>query len=182
MTAGRFEEAIVRFDAAHAEDPEKDASGQPKELVYARRMSEWLARLAPDASEALRLAIRCQHIRRWAIPRGAYPARAMSIARWQSLSPAHRAVLEEAIAVWEAALATQNRQALAEGQTLALKEGVVELPVSAEEQQHFEALYLDDARANAIDLARYGIEGKAVFDVARASVAAGGEIDCRENR
>jgi len=58
----RFDEAIARFDATHAEDPEKDASGQPAELVYAQRMSDWLAKLAPDASEALRLAVRCQQL------------------------------------------------------------------------------------------------------------------------
>ena len=46
---------------------------QPKELVYAHRMTDQLNRYAPDASEALRLAARCQHIRRWTIPRGQFP-------------------------------------------------------------------------------------------------------------
>jgi hypothetical protein len=36
-------------------------------------MSAWLLRLAPDASEALRLAARAQHIARWRIPRSDYP-------------------------------------------------------------------------------------------------------------
>lgn len=84
MTAsGRFEEAIARFDAMHAEDPERDASGQPKELVYARRMSAWLEKLAPDAAEPLRLAARCQHIRRWAIRRSDYPAGAAGYRKWR---------------------------------------------------------------------------------------------------
>ena len=81
--ASRFEQAIARFDAAHAEDPEKDAAGRSKELVYAERMSAWLEKLAPDASEPLRLAIRCQHIRRWAIRRGDYPEGAAGYRKWR---------------------------------------------------------------------------------------------------
>ena len=79
----RFEAAIARFDAAHAEDPEKDASGQPAELVYAQRMSAWLVKLAPDASAALRLAVRCQHIRRWAIRRGDYAEGVAGYRKWR---------------------------------------------------------------------------------------------------
>jgi hypothetical protein len=68
----RYERAIARFDAANAEDPNQETAqgcSRPKELVYAERMSAMLARLAPDASEVLRLAARCQHIRRWTITR-----------------------------------------------------------------------------------------------------------------
>jgi hypothetical protein len=46
---------------------------RPRELVYAERLTDWVLKLAPDASEALRLAARCQHLRRWLIPRGQYP-------------------------------------------------------------------------------------------------------------
>ena len=81
--SGRFEEAMARIDAVHAEDPETDASGQPKELVYARRMSAWLEKLSPDASEPLRLAARCQHIRRWALRRSDYPEGATGYRRWR---------------------------------------------------------------------------------------------------
>ena len=83
MTGARFDDAIARIDAVHAEDPETEPSGQPAELVYARRMSARLAKLAPDASEALRLAARCQHIRRWAIRRSAYPAGAAGYRKWR---------------------------------------------------------------------------------------------------
>ena len=68
----RFERAIALFDAANAEDPNQD-EGQPKELLYAIRMSEMLNRFAPDASEAVKLAVRAQHIKRWTVPRGSYP-------------------------------------------------------------------------------------------------------------
>jgi hypothetical protein len=79
---GSFARALAAIDAVHAEDPEKDR-GEPKELVYAQRMSDWLAKLAPQASEALRLAVRCQHLRRWAIPRGAYPEGKVGYLRWR---------------------------------------------------------------------------------------------------
>ena len=83
----RFTQAIRRFDAANAEDPEVEAVdgvSYPKELLYARRMTDWLQRYAPDASEALRLAVRCQHIRRWAIPRHDYPMDRRGYLQWRS--------------------------------------------------------------------------------------------------
>lgn len=83
----RFNTAIDRFDAANREDPhheQVDEQARPKELAYARRMSAWLDRLAPDASEPLRLAARCQHIRRWTIPRSDYPMDKAGYHRWRA--------------------------------------------------------------------------------------------------
>ena len=89
MTAAstRFETAIARFDAVNAEDPnseEVNGVTYPKELLYAQRMTAWLGRLAPDASEALRLAARAQHIRRWVIPRRDYPMTRTGYLRWRT--------------------------------------------------------------------------------------------------
>ena len=83
----RFEKAIERFDAANAGDPNKEVNEgveYPKELIYARRMTAWLERLVPDASESLRLAARCQHIRRWTIPRSDYPMDRRGYKRWRT--------------------------------------------------------------------------------------------------
>jgi hypothetical protein len=91
-----FRRAIAALDAAHAEDPDLDATGVPKELLYAQRMSTWLEMLAPKASEALRLAVRCQHLRRWAIPRSAYPEGKVGYLRWRKeASLAHAALAGE---------------------------------------------------------------------------------------
>jgi len=68
----RFSRAIALFDAANAEDPNQD-EGQPKELLYGRRMSDMIARFAPEASEVAQLAVRAQHIQRWKVPRSSYP-------------------------------------------------------------------------------------------------------------
>ena len=83
----RFREAMLRFDAANAEDPNTEAEGgrpQPKELVYASRMTSALDRFAPDANETVRLAARCQHIRRWTIPRGDYPEGRAGYRQWRT--------------------------------------------------------------------------------------------------
>lgn len=74
--SARYRTAIDRLDALHAEDPRRTCSAGeelPHELLYAERMSQWLKRVAPQASEALRLAARAQHLQRWRIPRDEYP-------------------------------------------------------------------------------------------------------------
>lgn len=83
----RFREAVARFDAANAGDPNRepvDGADQPRELVYARRMTETLEHFAPDASEVVRLAARCQHIRRWTVPRDTYPEGRDGYRRWRN--------------------------------------------------------------------------------------------------
>ena len=79
----RLDDALARFDAVNAEDPRRDG-GEPSELVYARRMTSWLERLAPDAPEELRLAVRAQHIARWRLPRDRYPDGRAGYRRWRS--------------------------------------------------------------------------------------------------
>jgi hypothetical protein len=79
----RFNKAMALFDAANAQDPNQD-QGQPKELLYAERMSEMIGRFAPDASEAAQLAVRAQHIRRWTVPRGTYPMTKDGYLAWRS--------------------------------------------------------------------------------------------------
>jgi hypothetical protein len=79
----RLERAIALFDAANAEDPNQD-EGQPKELLYAQRMTEMLGRYAPDASEAVQLAVRAQHIKRWTVPRGNYPMTKEGYYAWRT--------------------------------------------------------------------------------------------------
>ena len=79
----RFDKAIALFDAANAADPNQD-EGQPKELLYAKRMTEMIARYAPDASEAAQLAVRAQHIKRWTVPRDNYPMTKEGYFAWRT--------------------------------------------------------------------------------------------------
>jgi len=79
----RFSRAMALFDAANAQDPNLD-EGQPKELLYAQRMSDMIARFAPDASEASQLAVRAQHIQRWMVPRNTYPMTKEGYHAWRT--------------------------------------------------------------------------------------------------
>ncbi|MGV3583133.1 MAG: DUF4202 domain-containing protein [Methylophilus sp.] len=83
----RYHNTIATFDALNAQDPNLqiiDGKSQPKELVYAQRMSEMLDRYAPKASEALKLAARSQHIQRWVIPRSDYPMTKPGYMQWRT--------------------------------------------------------------------------------------------------
>ena len=83
----RFSEAIRRFDDENERDPNiVNAEGvpQPRELLYAKRLTDWVLRLCPEASEPLLLAARCQHICRWLVPRSAYEMTRSGYLRWRS--------------------------------------------------------------------------------------------------
>jgi hypothetical protein len=87
MTQGQYSAAIAAFDKANAEDPHKEiAHGKeyPKELLYAQRMSEMQERYAPEASEAVKLAVRAQHIQRWKVPRNSYPMDRQGYLQWRT--------------------------------------------------------------------------------------------------
>ena len=83
MMTQLFDSAIRRFDAENGRDPNKE-NGQPRELLYAQRLTDWVLRLRPDASETLRLAARCQHLCRWEIPRGNYPMTRPGYLKWRT--------------------------------------------------------------------------------------------------
>jgi len=82
-----FEKAISAIDAANAVDPTlvpTPDGPRPKELVHAELMTAWVRRLRPDASEALLLAARAQHIRRWESPRSSFPEGRTGYLRWRT--------------------------------------------------------------------------------------------------
>jgi len=85
--ARRFEAALRRFDEENTRDPNTETADgivQPREWLYARRLSDWVGRLCPDASEPLRLAARCQHLCRWEIPRSSYPMTRAGYLQWRA--------------------------------------------------------------------------------------------------
>lgn len=86
-TNHRLTAVIAAIDAANAADPRQ------RELVYSQRMSDGLARLYPEASEALRIAARAQHICRWQIARTAYPLGRAGYNAWRAACRDHHAVL-----------------------------------------------------------------------------------------
>ena len=87
MEGERYDEAIRRFDQENAADPRTviiDGDAVPRELYFARKLTEWILRLEPGASEVLRLAARCQHLCRWKIPRSDYPLDHAGYHRWRT--------------------------------------------------------------------------------------------------
>lgn len=97
MNTIRFVVAFNKFDAANAEDPnhDTDTDGRvwPKELLYAHRMSACLGSVAPDATEEVQLAARCQHIRRWALPRNHFPMTRPGYHQWRNTLKKYHAEL-----------------------------------------------------------------------------------------
>jgi len=81
-----LERALALIDAANSEDPNQvsaDGKDWPKELLYSHRMSGMLQRYAPDADDAIQLAIRAQHVQRWKSPRDAYPMDRIGYLQWR---------------------------------------------------------------------------------------------------
>ncbi len=78
-----YERARALIDEAHAADPNRAADGRPAELVYGERVEGWVARLVTDASPALRLAARAQHLERWRVPRSSYPMDKVGYHTWR---------------------------------------------------------------------------------------------------
>lgn len=78
--------AFQHFDAANKQDPNTEifqGKAYPKEVLYGIRMTERLNLFDPGAPESLRLAVRCQHICRWEIPRKSYAMDQEGYLRWR---------------------------------------------------------------------------------------------------
>lgn len=78
MNSPRYDKAISMFDEYNASDP------NGKELLYSRRMSERLESFRPGSPEHIRLAVRCQHIGRWKIPRSTFPEGKKGYIAWRN--------------------------------------------------------------------------------------------------
>ena len=82
-----LDKAIALIDDANREDPNRvmvDGREWPKELLYSHRMSEMLQRFSPDADDAVKLAIRAQHVQRWKSPRSDYPMDRIGYLKWRT--------------------------------------------------------------------------------------------------
>lgn len=78
--------AIKIINEIHSLDPTKvDYNGSkiPAELLYANQCTEWLFKLKPEASELEELAAKCQHFKRWEIPRSSYPTGKKGYYQWR---------------------------------------------------------------------------------------------------
>lgn len=86
MKPTRFETAIALIDKKNSEDINTyQVSGieYPKELLYSQRMTRKLLQFEPNASKALQIAARAQHICRWKIARNEYPMDRVGYLKWR---------------------------------------------------------------------------------------------------
>jgi hypothetical protein len=87
MTSEHLYTVIKKFDEYNAADPKGN------EVLYAQRMSDRLNKFHPDAPEHIQLAIRCQHIGRWQIPRNTYPDGKKGYIAWRNKLKDHHAAI-----------------------------------------------------------------------------------------
>jgi hypothetical protein len=93
-TTDLFSRALAALDACNAADPTRedvDGVERPAAQAFAERLTHWLLRRAPEASEPLRLAARSQHMERWKIPRDTYPATREGYLAWREALGAYHA-------------------------------------------------------------------------------------------
>jgi len=99
-TTEKLQKAYSLFDAANEKDPNKEefqGKSYAKEVLYAIRMTNKLSSFAPDASEALKLTVRCQHICRWEIARDSYEMNRAGYLKWRQDLKKHHALKASAI-------------------------------------------------------------------------------------
>ena len=82
-----LDQIIEKIDKINSEDPNiesVDGRDMPKELIYGRRMTEMLYIYDKNPSEAMQIAARGQHIKRWAIPRSDFPMDRKGYLKWRT--------------------------------------------------------------------------------------------------
>ena len=94
MDSERLQHVLARLDRLNSDDPTTElvkGIARPRELVYSQRLTDWVLRLDPSASEALRIAARGQHVRRWTIPRSRYEMTRRGYLRWRETLKSYHA-------------------------------------------------------------------------------------------
>ena len=94
VSGSGYHRAVAAIDDANAADPNMAVvrgRTEPLALAHGRLAAEWVDRLVPDADDALRLAARAHHLRRWEVPRRSYPPGRPGYLRWRKDQKARHA-------------------------------------------------------------------------------------------
>lgn len=81
-----FQNASKWIDAENAQDPNIETyqdKSYSKELLYSDRMYARLMDFYPNASEAVQIAAKAQHICRWKVARESYPMDRVGYLKWR---------------------------------------------------------------------------------------------------
>ena len=82
----RYDEAVAAIDQANAADPNRvEVRGHQIALALAHgtMAAEWIEQLIDEPDEALLLAARAHHLRRWELRRDSYPTGRPGYLRWR---------------------------------------------------------------------------------------------------
>lgn len=85
MTSG-LPAALKAIDERNARDPRRevlDGQEMAAGVAESERLTRWVLKLKPDASDALRIAARGQHVERWTVPRDRYHEGRAGYLRWR---------------------------------------------------------------------------------------------------
>lgn len=132
----------------------------------------------PDTLRSLHFTEVTRYLNRLEIARGAYPARAISRQAFDRLPADLQRVLVEAAPVWEGALSEELVRAEAAGLDAGRAENIEVVELAPGEQARFDRLYAETSLQHSADLARYGIDGPAMFRRAQAVITAGAPESC----
>ena len=89
-----LQETLREFDDANRLDPRSQKVAgilHPRELVFSQRVSEWINRLSPEASESVRLAARSHTLCRWEVPRNRFAMDTAGYHQWRCATAEHSA-------------------------------------------------------------------------------------------
>ena len=81
-----YDAAVAAIDSANADDPTAiTVRGVPQPLAYVHGVlaAGWVQRLVAEPDDALLLAARAHHLRRWEVPRSTYPEGRAAYLRWR---------------------------------------------------------------------------------------------------
>ncbi|KIC13667.1 DUF4202 domain-containing protein [Leisingera sp. ANG-Vp] len=94
--SAQLTQVLEAIDTANTQDPTLE-DGQPAALLYGQRMSAEQARLFPDASDALQIAARGQHVERWKLERASFPEGRAGYLAWRKAEAEHHAEVVTAL-------------------------------------------------------------------------------------
>ncbi|TAK79521.1 MAG: DUF4202 domain-containing protein [Dehalococcoidia bacterium] len=83
----RLQRVLAEIDAANAHDPSRATfagAAQPRALIEGQRAHAWVLQIQPEASEALQIAARAHHLRRWEVERSSYPRTREGYLAWRT--------------------------------------------------------------------------------------------------
>jgi hypothetical protein len=70
-----YQKATIEIEKIHSSDPiQETLNGKqyPAEVLYCKRILNILDLVDPHSSYAMKLAVQCQHLQRWGVPRSEY--------------------------------------------------------------------------------------------------------------